>query len=64
MKKLLLMVSILAFFSDGAFALESLKKEHEFKCAEVNSFLYRCENQEVVCYMGKPGSDMLQCKFK
>jgi hypothetical protein len=62
--KRLMIFAILATAGGSAFALESLKKEHEFKCSSINSYLYRCENSEVICYMGKEGANPLQCKFK
>jgi hypothetical protein len=42
---------------------EAQESEHHIKCFDVgsNRFLYRCENQEVICYKYNDG---LQCKFK
>lgn len=67
MKKNILMTIILISTSCNREDYES-SSEFSISCEKVFSFkgvlssLYRCENQEVICYRSK--YDELQCKFK
>jgi len=58
MKKLVLLMSLLASFS--IFGAEQLKCKQVAQ--SVFSIIERCENSEVVCYVSSKGG--LFCKFK
>lgn len=59
MKNLFLFV-ILFLISFSVKAEE--KNNYETTCKEVGNFIYRCENEEVICY--RYSSVGFQCKFK
>ena len=70
MKKLNILLTICLFIVTGMLITLLMSKDseagskHKFECEKVKSFagnIYRCENNEAICYDGSNG---MACKFK